>query len=705
MKFFKIKIIACSFLLISGVKSQVNIDSLKSIISSKTHDTNKVNALKAWDNEIYLNDPKLDLELNLRIVSLCDSNLKKELSSVEIKKFKNFLSMAYFNIGLIYDNEGNYEKALEFYGNSLKINLEIGYKKGTADSYNNIGGIYANQGNHEKAQEFYEKSLIIYEKIGYKKGMSDSYNNIGGIYISHGSYKKAQEFYEKSLIIDEEIGNIEGMGASYNNIGLTYNYQGNYEKALDFYEKSIKICEEKNNKLLLGLLYNNIGLIYNYQGNYERALEYCEKGFMKSEEIGNIHGMGGSNLCIGEIYKKLGKYEKALEYLLKAKKIYQEKNIIADLDKTAKLLMEVYERLGNPEKALETHKLYVSIKDSLARMDGIEKEKRRQFHEQYLLEKQADSIKYADEIILHQAEAKTQRQRNNGLILISIIIFTSLGLVYIQLKKVQKGKKIVENKNIVIEEKQQEITDSINYAKRLQHGILVPFDLVQSWLSESFILFKPKDIVSGDFYWIEKVGNKIYFAVADCTGHGIPGALVSIICSNALTKSLYEDLIYEPSRILDNTRDIVEDRFVRSKEDIKDGMDISICCLNKEEKSITWAGAMNPLWVIRKDVNLLEELKPDKQPISKVENPKKYNQHKLKLSKGDSVYLFSDGYHDQFGGQKGKKYMKGRFKKFILSVQNQDMQTQLASFEKEFNSWKGVREQIDDVCVMGVRIT
>ena len=274
----------------------------------------------------------------------------------------------------------------------------------------------------------------------------------------------------------------------------------------------------------------------------------------------------------------------------------------------------------------------------------------------------------------------------------------SLGLVFTQLKKVRKAKALVD-------EKQQEITDSINYAKRLQQGILVPFDLVHSWLSESFIFFKPKDIVSGDFYWIEKVGDKIYFAVADCTGHGIPGAMVSIICSNALSNALYEDKITAPAKILDATREIVEKRFVRSTDNLKDGMDISLCCLNVKTKTVSWAGAMNPLWIIKKDSNKIEELKPDRQAIGFIEKPKSFTEHKVKLQLNDSLYLFSDGYQDQFGGEKGKKYMKGKMKKFVLSVQDQDMQTQLASFDKEFNSWKGSHEQIDDVCVMGVKVT
>ena len=335
----------------------------------------------------------------------------------------------------------------------------------------------------------------------------------------------------------------------------------------------------------------------------------------------------------------------------------------------------------------------------------IEERMRMDLKKNFELKHQADSIKHADEILIQQAnnlykeeQLKSERQRINGLILITILILSSLALVFLQLKKVRKGK-------LLIEEKQKEITDSINYANRLQEGMLAPFNLVQEWLLQSFILYKPKDIVSGDFYWIEKIGNRVYFAVADCTGHGIPGAFVSIICSNALSKSLYEDLIHEPSKILDNTRKIVEERFERSTSQIKDGMDISLCCLDVNQKVIHWSGAMNPLWIVRKNAINIEELKPDRQPIGMVENPKQFTQHELRLEQGDSIYLFSDGFQDQFGGPNGKKYMKGKFKKFILSVQSQPMQEQLLSFDKEFNSWTGKYDQLDDVCVMGVRIT
>ncbi len=656
MKFIKITFLVHFLLIGDFILSQVNLDSLRSVWNDTTQaDTNRLKAIHdiSWDGYLFSNPDSTFYYAQLEY----DFALK-----VDNKKY---MSNALHNQGASFYIKGNNEKALYYYEKSLKIKEEIGDKKGMGRSYNNIGNIYNIQGNDEKAKEYYEKCLKITVEIGYKKGIGGSYNNIGNIYKNQGNYEKALYYYEQSLRIKEEIGDKSGIGSSYNNIGAIYNDQGNNEKALEYYEKCLKI----------------------------------------SEEIGNKSGMGPSLRNIGIIYKEQGNYKKALECLLKSKKIYEEINVITDLDKTAKALVEVYEKIGKDKKALENHKLYVFVKDSLAKMDAEKQLYKFEIDKKYELEKQADSIKYENEIVLHQAEAKTQKQRSNGLALIAVIVILSLFIVFGQLKSVKKGKLLVEERNIVIEEKQKEITDSINYAKRLQDGILVPFDLVQSWLSESFILFKPKDIVSGDFYWIEKIGEKIYFAVADCTGHGIPGALVSIICSNALSKSLEEDKIISPGKILDATRKLVEERFVRSADSIKDGMDISLCCLDVKTKTITWSGAMNPLWIVKKDAKEIQELKPDRQAVGMVENPKPFTEHKIKLVVGDSIYLFSDGYIDQFGGLKGKKYMKGKMKKFVISLQNQSMQEQLVSFEKEFNSWKGNRDQIDDVCVMGVKVT
>tara|TARA_Y100001954_G_scaffold27258_1_gene24567 strand:- start:491 stop:2560 length:2070 start_codon:yes stop_codon:yes gene_type:complete len=689
VKYARLIFITCFLFQFSVLKSQINFDSLWSVWNDTTQsDKNRLKAIKtiAWDGYLFTQPDSAFYFAQL------------QYDFAQSVNHKLGMGMALNIQGVSFFFNGNYDKALEYHNKSLKVKEEIGYKKGIAASYNNIGSVYKKLGNYEKAMEFHKKSLKISEELGNKSGVANCYYKIGIIYSFQGNYEKVFDYNNKCLEIFKEIDDKQGIAYCYNNLGENFNEQGDYEKALEFYNKSFEIIKEMGDTRAMGVSFNNIGGIYEIQDNYVKALEYYSKSLEIKNEIGDKEGISSTYSRIGLVYEKQGEYEKALGYLLQSKKIKQELNIISELDETVKYLTQVYEKLNNPKKALENYKFYVSIKDSLAAMDGKEKEKQHQFHEQYLLEKQADSIKHADEIIIHQAETKTEKQRRNGLILISLIVLVSLGIVIKQLNKVRNGK-------VLVEKKQKEITDSINYAKRLQQGILVPFDLVQSWLSDSFIFYEPKDIVSGDFYWIEKVGNKVYFAVADCTGHGIPGALVSIICSSALTKSLYEDSIYEPSKILDNTRIIVENRFARSQDKINDGMDISLCCLNVDDKSLTWAGAINPLWVVRKGSDEIEETKPDWQFIGMVEKPKKYKQHEIKLAKGDSIYLFSDGFQDQFGGEKGRKYLKGRFKKFILSVKDKDMQSQKALFKNEFKSWKGTLEQVDDVCIMGVRIT
>ena len=252
----------------------------------------------------------------------------------------------------------------------------------------------------------------------------------------------------------------------------------------------------------------------------------------------------------------------------------------------------------------------------------------------------------------------------------------------------------------LLEEKNHEIIDSINYAKRIQTAILPPKKLVKEYFQKSFILYKPKDIVSGDFYWIETINNSVLFAVADCTGHGVPGAIVSVICNNGLNRSVREYGLSEPGEILDKTREIVIQEFEKSEDDVRDGMDIAICSLNNNR--LKYAGAHNPLWIIRNGVLL--ETKANREPIGKFDTQLPYTTHSFDLKQGDSIYLFSDGYVDQFGGEKDKKFKAKAFKELLLSIQNQSMEEQKKIIGEEFEKWKGNLEQLDDVCVIGVKI-
>lgn len=282
-------------------------------------------------------------------------------------------------------------------------------------------------------------------------------------------------------------------------------------------------------------------------------------------------------------------------------------------------------------------------------------------------------------------------------------------------------KEQLQIQNELVEQKNEEITSSITYARRIQKAILPPDDLLTELLPDSFILYKPKDIVAGDFYWAEKEGDLLFIAAADCTGHGVPGAMVSVVCNAALNRSIREFELNDPAKILDKTRDIVVESFNQSDEEVKDGMDISLCTLNLKTKELKFAGANNPLWIIRQqgeeslidtsaakvfdaDGMQLIEVKGDKQPVGVHFDPKPFKSHSFQMSAGESVYLFSDGYPDQFGGDKGKKFMYKAFKSKLLSICSKPFQSQEKDLDRTIENWKDGMEQTDDICVIGFKI-
>ncbi|MEP7265678.1 MAG: SpoIIE family protein phosphatase [Bacteroidota bacterium] len=261
---------------------------------------------------------------------------------------------------------------------------------------------------------------------------------------------------------------------------------------------------------------------------------------------------------------------------------------------------------------------------------------------------------------------------------------------------------IIKDQHKMLEEKQREILSSISYALRIQNAILPSQKIIKQNLEQYFILYKPKDIVAGDFYWMEKVDDKILFAACDCTGHGVPGAMVSVVCNNALNRAVREFELTQPAAILDKTAEIIIENFSTSEEEIQDGMDISICALNLHSKKLLWAGANNPLWLIRNGE--LIETKANKQSIGKSDHIQPFTNHEIQLESGDSIYIFSDGFADQFGGEAEKKLTRKRFKEQLLSVQHLPMKEQGIALENFISTYRKETEQTDDILVMGVKI-
>jgi serine phosphatase RsbU (regulator of sigma subunit) len=442
-----------------------------------------------------------------------------------------------------------------------------------------------------------------------------------------------------------------------------------------------------------------LGSIYKSKNDLDKALKYTlessEVMFQKSGNYGN--GRIPSNLAV--IYSELGNIERSNYWIDQAIKHAKKKN-----DKL--LFKEIYftdfelkKKHGKSVEALESYEKFVLYKDSI-------------FNEQVLEASDIAEDKYKNEIeelenskikaekMLAESEQKRAKNQQFWMIVVVIIVLIGFGVMAQRFVVTKKQKIVIEQQKEIVEEKNKEITDSIQYAKRIQNAILPPDKLVKKHLQESFILYKPKDIVAGDFYWLEHKDDKVLFAAADCTGHGVPGAMVSVVCNNGLNRSVREYGLTDPGEILNKTREIVIAEFEKSDEEVKDGMDIALC--NIEGTTLKYAGANNPLWIIRDGE--LRETKADKQPIGKFDELLPYTTHTFELQKGDSIYIFSDGYVDQFGGEKGKKFKAQAFRELLLSIQNKPMEEQRQIINTTFENWKGGLEQIDDVCIIGVKI-
>jgi tetratricopeptide (TPR) repeat protein len=675
---------------------------------------------------------------------------------------KKEIAGSFNNIGSVYKSQGDYAKAIDYFIKSLNIKEEIGDKKGMANSFNNIGVTYSNQGDYVKAIDYYAKCLKIEEEAGNKKGMARAFNNIGLIYKNQDDYPKAIDYYTKSLKISEEIGYKQGVAAAFNNLGTIYSKQNDYNKAIDYFTKGLQIHEETGNKKGIAGCFNDIGINYQKQGDYTKGNDYYAKSLKIYEEIGDKAGMTESFNNIGIIQNDQGNYLKALDFGKRSLALAREiGNIITTRD-ASHLLWEVNKKLGKFKESLEQYELYVSSRDSIE-SEANQKEVIRQEYK-YSYEKQAaaDSVKNAEAakvqnalLTAEQAEKKRLKSESNrqklenqnqqqqayflygilGLaVLFGAFIFNRFkitqkqkGIIEIQKTEVEQQKEKVDEAYEQLEEKNTEILDSINYAKRIQSAILPPDKLVKEYLQNSIILYKPKDIVAGDFYWMEPTKNGILFAAADCTGHGVPGAMVSVVCHNAMNRAVREYGLTDPGKILDKTREIVIQEFEKSEDDVKDGMDIALCSLKGNQ--LSYAGANNPLWIIpgsserhaeliEVDVNGPEpilrstqndstgiiETKATKQPIGKVDNPQPFTTHTFELQPNDVFYIFSDGYVDQFGGERGKKFKAKAFRELLLSIQQEPMDKQQELINEAFENWRGDLEQVDDVCIIGVKV-
>jgi serine phosphatase RsbU (regulator of sigma subunit)/Tfp pilus assembly protein PilF len=549
-----------------------------------------------------------------------------------------------------------------------KMALAEGYRKGIAEGLRTLGYCAWQFSDYPLALERSMEALELFKQLDDKKGQADTVSSLGAVYAFMGDDENRLKYNLDCLRLRKETGDLEGELITMNNIGDTYMKLGDYTKALEYFSKCLDMSGASDHNRAIVLL--NIGEVHYILNNHARSYDHLLRSIEVSEKHNYTRFTIAGYMLLGKLFTRSGDTATALSWLQKALELATEIANNEYLYEIHEALADVYEKKGDVSEAYMHFRTFHSIKEKVLNEDIAGKIRNLQLHYQ---------------VQSAQKETEIERIKNTEL---------------------KKAYEEIEVKKNEILDKNKQITDSIQYAQRIQEAILPSGHEVKKLLKNSFILYRPKDIVSGDFYWVEKKGSKIIIAAVDCTGHGVPGAFMSIIGHNLLNQVVKEQGITKPSDVLDHLNIGVTNTLKQSSagSTVRDGMDIAMCRIDPEEMTLNFSGANNPLYFIRNGA--LAEIKGDKTPIGMYAKDtfRPFTDHKLELQEGDTFYLFSDGYADQFGGERGKKFKYKQLQSLLLSIQPHTMEEQLKIVGDTLTSWQGNIEQVDDILVIGVRI-
>ena len=719
------------FFILNCFGQNKKIDSLQFFLNTAEEDTSKVNTLNLLAQQY----------ISSQAYPKTDSCVQEATKLAEKLNFKKGLANSFSTIGVSFFKQDNYPDALKNHLAALKIRKELNDKTGVSVSYSSIGGIYREQGDYPNALDCLFNSLKIKEELGNKNSIAKTFVQIGFAYDDQGDHTKALDYYLKALKISEELGDKALQENAIGHMGIAYSYQAEinpnsskkeefFNKALNSYFKALKLAQEVGNKSGIANNVGNIGAAFkematssftplsvNSTGKATRgelqskALVYFLKALKLDKELENENGVAIWLSNIGSLYIETGKFKEAEQYIKRAIALDSTLGVVNGLRLDEEALSHLYDITGRHKEALIHFKKSMALKDSLFNLENKKQLVQKEMN--YEFEKKEAITKAENEKIQAIAEEKNRRQE---IITLSVafgllLMLLFAGFIFRSLRITRKQKQIIEIKNSetelqkrIIEEKNKDITDSIHYAKRIQDALLRDEEHTSMHLPEHFILFLPKDIVSGDFYWGAEKQGYWYFAAVDCTGHGVPGAVMSMLGISFLNDIISLEQALSPAEILNRLRDRVVSELRQTGESggSKDGMDISLCRLDMKTNALQWAGANNSLNLIQN--GQLGIVKADKQPIGYHPNSHPFTNREIQLQKGDSIYLYSDGYADQFGGAKGKKFKYKQLDELIIAYKLLPMNEQKKMLKKHFVEWKGLLEQVDDVCVFGVRV-
>lgn len=636
----------------------------------------------AWFRKNYSQQRKLFMKLRLiKGIALAKLQLTNEAakqfeSVAHLSKEEGFpvlQAKGHYQLANILINDGSYGDALEHLSIARELFRQTNQNKMYLEVLLVHAGLAMNTQNWDQMHQLTREALNVCTKYRIDVYLGSVNNMIGNYHYFKGDFDSALYYYDLAATKMKEQGMMYNAARVVNNMANIYQRKKQIDKAISLYLESATFMKLQNKNYELANIYRNLAEAYVLKNNKKQALKYANMALdntSKTYRRLNYEVLG----VMAQALELNGQYKEALKYFKLSSSLRDSINNAKNQRKMAELSAK-YDR-EQKEKEI----------------DLLQKDKELQNAE---LAKQNAQLE----------QDRIQRWALFGglaiaLVFIGFIVYR-FRISNIQKQKIESQKGELELKSDLLEEKNREVMDSIRYAERFQKAIFPAAGAFEKYLHDGFVFFRPKDVISGDFFWVEGKGDHVLFAAADCTGHGVPGAMVSVMCSNLLSIAVNEYNLTDPGKVLDNSRDGIIKKLV-GEGDVQDGMDIALCSFNKKTMEVHFAGANNPLYIINKQG--LSEIKADKQPVGKFSHAKSFTTHTVQVEKGDRLYLFSDGFADQFGGPKGKKFKYKPFKKLLESIQDHPMSEQPNLLADAFDEWKGDYEQVDDVCVMGVEI-
>ncbi|MBS1636365.1 MAG: SpoIIE family protein phosphatase [Bacteroidetes bacterium] len=659
-----------------------------------------------------------------------DKTLGRAIETAEKTKDLYGLSTAYYISGSTYSDRGLYEKGNELANKSLRLKEELYDEAGIAACHSFIGLNQSHLGNYSEGISQLQTSIGIRERIQDKRGLANSYLNLYKLYYEMGEYDKALQSELKSLDICDDLKDMQCVSGRLTNIGQLYQNRGEYKLALEYHFRALAISKQINIKNRVAHVHENIARVYLNTNNLKDALAHIDTSISINQTIGDKEGQTSAMLVKATILLKDKRPGESLVYATGGLSNSEALHLPTLLKDAHEILSELYTVNGKPDKALYHYKKFISLRDSIYNIEKTKEITRKEMEYVFARKEAMEKLRQEETRLAAEQESRLQK-RITGISWAAIIILLIILIIALRQYKLktesqqslakaynslsEKNSELndknhtIEQKNQIIHLKNQEITDSIKYAYNIQTAMMPTESEFAGYFKDAFVLFKPKDIISGDFFWITEKEGKVIYVTADCTGHGVPGGFMSMLGVSFLSEIINEHSLTEPALILSRLRKKVISALKQKgiSGENQDGMDMIICVLDRETMELNYAAANHHACVIRKTADgiVLTEHRGEKQPVGIFGTElKPFKQYSIALQPGDLVVTMSDGYADQFGGPRGKKFKYKPLEELLMKHSQESLAEQNRILNETFENWRGKLEQVDDVTVIGIRV-